>query len=140
MLVAGATSADHGAAELRSYNIHTIGLAESIEGYGTIGSGAPYAELFLHGVVPEPQKTSVKEAIGLVCHAIKGVEIMDPNVGGETRVCALQWDNAKLPVGQALNTKLSVTRQVEASLPKGAKDRMEGVLKKMSTDMRKVVK
>ena len=140
MLVAGATSADHGAAELRSYNIHTIGLAESIEGYGTIGSGAPYAELFLHGVVPEPQKTSVKEAIGLVCHAIKGVEIMDTNVGGETRVCALQWDNAKLPVGQALNTKLSVTRQVEASLPKGAKDRMEGVLKKMSTDMRKVVK
>ena len=65
---------------------------------------------------------------------------MDPNVGGETRVCALQWDNSKLPAGQANNTKLSVTRQAEATLPKGAKDRMEGVLKKMSTDMRKVVK
>lgn len=130
MLVAGATSADHGAAELRSYNIHAIGLAELIDGYGTIGSGAPYAELFLHGLVPEPQKTSCKDAIGLVCHAIKGVEIMDPNVGGETRVCALKLDNGKL----------SITRQPEKSLPKGAKDRMEGVLKKMSTDMRKIVR
>jgi len=131
MLVAGATSADHGPAELRSYNIHSVGLAEFIDGYGTIGSGAPYAELFLHGLVPEPNKTSVKDAIGLVCHAIKGVEIMDPNVGGDTRVCALKLDD---------KGKLSVTRQSEKGLPKGAKDRMEGVLKKMSTDMRKVVK
>ena len=130
MLIAGATSPEHGTAELRAYNIHSVGLAESIDGYGTIGSGAPYAELFLHGLVPVPNQTLVDEAIGLVCHAIKGVEIMDPNVGGETRVCALRLDNGKL----------SVVRQQEATLPKGAKDRMEGVLKKMSTDMRKVVK
>ena len=123
MLIAGSTSSEHGAAELRAYNIHSVGLAESIDGYGTIGSGAPYGELFLHGLLPEPQKTSVKDAIGRVCHAIKGVEIMDPNVGGETRVCALQIDQGKL----------SVTRQPEAKLPRGAKDRMEGVLKKMST-------
>lgn len=131
MLVAGATSADHGTAELRSYNIHAVGLAESIDGYGTIGSGAPYAELFLHGLVPEPNMTLIKDAVGLLCHAIKGVEIMDPNVGGETRVCTLQLDD---------KGKLTVTRQAESALPKGAKDRMEGVLKKMSTDMRKVVR
>jgi 20S proteasome alpha/beta subunit len=65
MLIAGSTSSEHGAAELRAYNIHSVGLAESIDGYGTIGSGAPYAELFLHGLLPEPQKTSVKDAIGL---------------------------------------------------------------------------
>jgi 20S proteasome alpha/beta subunit len=131
MLVAGLTSSEHGVpSELRAYHIHPIGLAESIDGYGTIGSGAPYAELFLHGLVPQPQQTSVKDGIGLACHAIKGVEIMDPNVGGETRVCALRLDNGKL----------SVNRQPETALPKGAKDRMENVLKKMSTDMRKVVK
>ena len=62
MLVAGATADTPNPAELRAYNIHTIGLAQ-VEGYDTIGSGATYAELFLHGFVPEPQKLSVKDAI-----------------------------------------------------------------------------
>ncbi|MGB7100915.1 MAG: hypothetical protein WBD95_19400 [Xanthobacteraceae bacterium] len=136
MLVAGAT-AEHAEApaELRAYNIHSIGLAEQVEGYGTIGSGAAYAELFLHGFVPEPQKLSVKDAIRLVCYTIKGVEVMDPNVGGETRVCALQWGNPD----KDGKKQLLVKRQETKSLPTGAKDRMESVLNKIGTDMRKIV-
>jgi len=137
MLVAGATT-EHtdSPPELRAYNIHPIGVAEQIEGYGTIGSGAAYAELFLHGFVPEPQKLSVKDAIRLVCYTIKGVEIMDPNVGGETRVCALQWDEKLDKDGKK---QLTIKRQEPRSLPTSAKDRMESVLKKIGTDMRKIV-
>jgi len=136
MLVAGAT-AEHVdfPAELRAYNIHSIGLAEQVEDYGTIGSGAAYAELFLHGFVPEPKKLSVKDAVRLVCYTIKGVEIMDPNVGGDTRVCALQWSDPDKDGKKQLLIKRYDTR----SLPTGAKDRMESVLKKIGTDMRKIV-
>jgi 20S proteasome alpha/beta subunit len=74
MLVAGATVDK----ELRAYHIHTQGVSESIEGYGTTGSGAAYAELFLHGFIPDPAHTSIKDAVRLVAYAIKGVEIMDP--------------------------------------------------------------
>ena len=55
LIVAGATRNG----EMRCYHIHTPGLAESIEGYGTVGSGAVYAELLLHGFIPEPDKVSV---------------------------------------------------------------------------------
>ncbi len=125
MLVAGATRDK----ELRAYNIHSMGLAESIQEYGTIGSGAAYAELFLHGLVPNASASKLDDVVRLVTYAIKGVEIMDPNVGGDTRVCTLKFSGDKLkPVHVA-----------SASLPKDAKNRMEEVLKKISTDLRELV-
>jgi len=139
MLVAGATAPHADApAEIRAYNIHSIGLAEQVSGYGTIGSGAAYAELFLHGFVPEPDKLSVADAVKLVCYTIKGVEIMDPNVGGETRVCSLEWAAPGKKSGEG-KKQLSVKLQDAKLLPKAAKEKMEDVLNKVGSDMRKIV-
>jgi 20S proteasome alpha/beta subunit len=125
ILVAGATDDK----ELRAYHIHSIGLAESIEGYGTTGSGAVYAELFLHGFIPEPSKRSTADAVRLVSFAIKGVEIMDPHVGGDTRVCTMQM----------IKDKLTIVPISSNDLPAEAKEKMEGVLRKIGTDMRELV-
>jgi 20S proteasome alpha/beta subunit len=131
MLVAGCTLNAKGVPnDLRAYTIYSDGLSEIVDGYGTIGSGAAYAELFLHGFAPEPHKVLTKEGVNLLSYAIKGVEIMDTNVGGDTSVCVLK----------VANDKLSVTRLSASALPPNSKDTMEKVLKRIGTDMRRIVK
>jgi len=126
MIVAG--SKNDG--ELRAYHIHGDGIAESIDGYGTTGSGAAYAELFLHGFIPEPGKVTVDEAVRLTTYAVKGAEIMDPNVGGDTRICVLKFNDKELEV------KILEGGEIPQA---GAKDKMEEILRKISTDMRETV-
>lgn len=126
MIVAGTTFDG----ELRAYHIHGDGIAESIDGYGTIGSGAAYAELFLHGFIPEPEKVTIDEAVRLTTYAVKGAEIMDPNVGGDTQICILKFNEEKLEVKVLENNEIPQD---------GAKDKMEEVLRKISTDMRETV-
>ena len=115
--------------EMRCYHIHGIGLAESIEGYGTVGSGAAYAELFLHGFLPKPENVSVDEAVKLACYAIKGAEIMDPNVGGEAKLCKLIMSGDQL-IAEYVH---------RSSIPKAARAKIEQVLQKIGEDMRKIV-
>lgn len=131
MLIAGVTSPTEGdqKPELRTYNVHYMGLAERIDGYGTIGSGAAYAEFLLHFFTPDPEKLSVNEAVKLICYTIKGVEIMDPNVGGDTRVCCLQMKNGRLDVSQCGG----------AELPRKAREKMDLVLKEIGKDMQTIV-
>jgi len=126
MIVAGSTFDG----ELRAYHIHGDGIAESIDGYGTTGSGAAYAELFLHGFIPEPGRVTVDEAVKLTTYTVKGVEIMDPNVGGNTQICVLKFQDDKLVVTVLENSKIPQS---------GAKDKMEDILRKISTEMRKTV-
>ena len=126
MIVAGSTVDG----ELRAYHIHGEGIAESIDGYGTTGSGAAYAELFLHGFIPEPEKVTVDEAVRLTTYAVKGAEIMDPHVGGNTQICVLKFKQEKLEVKVLENSEVPQD---------GAKDKMEEVLRKISTDMRETV-
>lgn len=126
MIIAGATVDG----ELRAYHIHGEGLAESIEGYGTTGSGAAYAELFLHGFIPDPEKVTVDDAVRLTTYAVKGAEIMDPHVGGETKICTLKFNQKKLDVKVLKNSEVPQD---------GAKEDMEEVLRKISADMRKSV-
>ena len=127
MIIAGATTDG----ELRAYHIHGEGIAESIEEYGTTGSGAAYAELFLHGFIPEPGKVTVDDAVRLTTYAVKGAEIMDPHVGGDTKICTLKFNQ---------DDKLEVKVLENNEVPQdGAKEEMEEVLRKISDDMRKSV-
>ncbi|MFW6173013.1 MAG: hypothetical protein ACOC5T_04650 [Elusimicrobiota bacterium] len=64
-----------------AYILFDVGLAEPLENFGTIGSGAAYAELFLRNVLPE--KREINDVIKLVCYTISLVGIMDPYVGGK---------------------------------------------------------
>jgi len=91
LIVAGATRDG----ELRAFFVHQDGLTESIPDYGTVGSGAAYAELFLRDVVSTHKQTTAQEAANLALHAVKGAEIMDPNVGGRAKVVILSCVDAK---------------------------------------------
>ena len=125
-LVAAGATVD---GEMRCYHIHGFGLAESIEGYGTVGSGAAYAELFLHGFLPEPDRVNVDEAIKLACYAIKGAEIMDPNVGGEAKLCKLVMSGNQL-IAEYVHRR---------SIPHSAKEKIEQVLLKIGEEMKEIV-
>ena len=125
LIVAGATKDG----EMRCYHLHGSGLAEAVEDYGTVGSGAAYAELFLHGFLPEPDRVGVDEAVNLACYAIKGAEIMDPNVGGETKLCKLTLSG----------TQLIADYVHRRSVPELAKEKMEKVLQRIGEDMKELV-
>lgn len=67
--------------------IHYNGMVESIDDYGTVGSGAAYAELLLKNYYLEGIK--VNEAIPIAVYVINEVKEIDPNCGGPTRLGAL---------------------------------------------------
>lgn len=124
LIVAGATRDN----ELRAYHVHGDGISEVIEDYGTLGSGAAYGELFLRYLFGGEQEVDTALASRLAVYAVKGVELMDPNVGGPTNVVRLNMDNGNLKI-EALPTR---------QMPKGAKDEMEGILLRMSEDIGKL--
>ena len=66
----------------------------------------------------------------LTTYAVKGAEIMDPHVGGETKICTLKFNQNKLEVKVLRNSEVPQD---------GAKEEMEKVLRKISADMRKSV-
>jgi len=101
-IVAGATREQ----ELRAYFVHPDGLTENIADYGTVGSGAAYAELFLRDLLSD-EETVVDDAASLCVYAIKGVEIMDPHVGGKTNVSILTMQEGKLAFKSSLDVEIS---------------------------------
>lgn len=116
--------------EFRAYYVHQDGVSEAIDSYGTIGSGAAYAELFLRDLLPDRPQVTVDEAGSLAVYAIKGVEIMDPYVGGDTQLRKLYATSKGIRVGTFAKSKL----------PKKAKSQMERLLNKMGADMRSLLK
>ena len=125
LIVAGATRDG----EMKCYHIHSPGLAESIEGYGTVGSGAAYAELFLRSFLPEPDEVRIDEAVKLACYAVKGAEIMDPNVGGEAKICKLIMSGEQL-IAEYVHRR---------AVPQSAKEEMEQVLRNIGENMKEMV-
>jgi len=85
--------------ELRGYFVYADGVSEPLEGYGTIGSGAAYAELSLRFLLVEPE-IDTKTAGRLAIYAIKGVELMDPNVGGNTNVLVLSQNQGNVQINE----------------------------------------
>lgn len=114
--------------ELRAYFVHTDGVSEPIEHYGTIGSGAAYAELFLRFLLVEPE-TTVLRAGELAVYAIKGVELMDPNVGGDANVKIITLKQGKL----------SIADLPEENKPQKPREKMEGVLQNISRGVEELV-
>lgn len=94
LIVAGTTTYEN---DLRTYLVYADGISEPIEHYGTIGSGAAYAELFLRFLLTEPD-IKVARAAELAIYAVKGVELMDPNVGGDTNIRIMTLKNGKLAI------------------------------------------
>ncbi len=124
MIVAGATKEG----EIIPYTAYGDGLTEPLDQYGTIGSGAAYAELFLRYLLTEKQLDAAK-ALRLAIYAIKGVELIDPNVGGTTSVKLLKMQNNRLIVSDCQPNKR----------PPNPKGRMEKVLKNIGNELEQLV-
>ncbi len=125
LIVAGCTSEGR----LRAYFVRDTGVSEAIDDCGTIGSGAAYAELFLRQLIPEFARFSTDDAACLAAYTIKGVEIMDPYVGGSTKIKVLSVKDGKLRIKPFAKGKM----------PRSARKKMEAVLGGMAGDMRSLV-
>ncbi len=132
LIVAGATR-DR---EFRAFFVHQDGLTESIPDYGTTGSGAAYAELFLRDIVSTKKLPTVQEAANLALHAVKGAEIMDPNVGGKAKVVRMSLEGK--PGEKAKKTVKIEHIPISDSLDKRAAKRMASILRDMGHEMRAV--
>ena len=126
LIIAGATKNG----ELRAYYVDGTGLTESIDDFGTIGSGAAYAELFLRHLIPDLKRNKVDRIGCLASYAIKGVEIMDPYVGGETSCITLQMTSEQLKIKHFAKSKI----------PKNAKKKMEEILNNIGKTMHGLIK
>ncbi len=122
IVVAGATRGG----ELRAFILYPDGLTESVADFGTIGSGAGYAELFLRDLLTRLDKITVEDAARLSVFAVKGVEIMDPNVGGDTNVLILKMKDGPLLIEPFPSDEISDI----------AWEKMKSVLAKMGKNMR----
>jgi 20S proteasome alpha/beta subunit len=124
MILAGATKEG----KLISYTAYAEGLTEPIDQYGTIGSGAAYAELFLRYLLTEKQ-LDVAKAARLAIYSIRGVELIDPNVGGHTNVKILKMANDHLHITDCQPNKR----------PPNPKGKMEKVLKNIGNQLEQLV-
>lgn len=121
MIIAGATNRK----EFRAYFVHDDGLTEPLDHHGAVGSGAAYAELFLRYLLAD-KVLDCNTASRLAVYAIKGVELMDPNVGGDPSV---------------LEMKVGAKGRIQCSgvpsdrLPSDAKEKMRDVLTNMSSSI-----
>lgn len=115
--------------ELRAYFVHSDGVSEPIEHYGTIGSGAAYAELFLRFLLAEPE-ISVARGGELAIYAIKGVELMDPNVGGDANVKIVTLKKDK---------SLSIADLSKKNIPDTPREKMQQVLQDISKHIEQLV-
>lgn len=124
MIVAGATRDG----ELRAYTVYPDGTTDPVEQYGTIGSGAAYAELFLRYLLTEERVDSTR-AGRLSIYAVKGVELIDPNVGGEPSVKVIKMSS----------DRLNIQDFPQSQKPPRPKERMEEVLRGIGRDLEKLL-
>ncbi len=126
LIVAGATKDK----ALRSFFVHADGVTENISDYGTIGSGAAYAEFFLNALLSDEKRCCISEAVPLSVYAVKGVEMMDPNVGGKTNVLVMKMDNDSLniqqfPTGDISDKATQVMKDVLAKLNAAMREQIQ---------------
>lgn len=126
MIVAGSTYDG----ELISYFIHPQGLSEPLENYGSIGSGAAYAELFMRFLISGEEEIDIAKAGKLATYAIKGVELMDPNVGGDASIKVLT---------QSGNGEIKIQPYPEDKRPSNPKEEMQSVLMELSSELENLV-
>lgn len=123
LIMAGITH-DH---EIRAYHAHQDGLTERIEDYGTVGSGAAYAELFLRYLLSGDATSRTADQAGRAAiYAVKGAELMDPNVSGDTNVIIIRMKDGNKPSFGDLPKRAKPSRPREA---------MEGVLQSVGRDI-----
>src|SRR5690606_15282250 len=137
----------------RAFFVHYSGLTESIGDYGTIGSGAAYAELFLRELMFLREDGGVEAGVAanFAVYAVKGAELMDPHVGEKAHVRILrmvaepQTDAKGKPVTSA-NGEPAMVRSLQIEPDREAEqfdaqatERIKSILREMGQKMTALV-
>ena len=70
------------------FHVHHEGIAEPVDDYVTIGSGAAYAELLLKNYYRTD--ITINEAVGTAIYVIGRIEETDPSCGGPIQISVLE--------------------------------------------------
>lgn len=116
---------------LRAFIAYPDGLTENIDQYGTIGSGAAYAELFLRDLGFVEDEIDLTDAAGLAVYAVQGAAIIDPSVGGTINALLISQEKGGLVIKPFDDADI---------LAKKAKQEIYDLLHEMGIKMRKLVK
>lgn len=127
LIIAGLTHSGN----LRAFIAYPDGLTENIDQYGTIGSGAAYAELFLRDLGFIEEEIDLIDAAGLAVYACQGAAIMDPSVGGAMNALVMRLGENGILVEPFVDAE---------ELGRKAKQEIYGLLRDMGLKMRSLVK
>jgi 20S proteasome alpha/beta subunit len=83
LIIAGFEDAER----VDAFTLYGRGLAEPVDDFTAIGSGAAYAELFLRYFLPSERR--LESTIKPVCYVIRLVGMMDPFVGGKLNLASV---------------------------------------------------
>lgn len=90
--------------EFYSGIVHGDGTVEPIEEYGTVGSGAAFAEMLLKNFWIK--NITVNEAMAVAAYTINEVIEIAPDCGGLTKIGVLQKDSVKMIEGAEVTSLL----------------------------------
>jgi 20S proteasome alpha/beta subunit len=76
-----------------AFTLYGTGLAEPIDDFSAIGSGAAYAELFLRYLLPSERR--LENVIKPACYTIRLVGTIDPFVGGKLNLTSVTSQDIK---------------------------------------------
>lgn len=97
ILVFGAKAIEGNETKLYSGIVHGDGTVEPVEDYGTVGSGAAFAEMLLKNFWIKD--ITVNEAMVVAAYTINEVIEIAPDCGGLTKIGVLQKDTVKIIEG-----------------------------------------
>ena len=97
ILVFGAKAIEEKETKFYSGIVHGDGTVEPVEDYGTVGSGAAFAEMLLKNFWI--QDIAVNEAMAIAAYTINEVIEIAPDCGGLTRIGVLRKDSVKIIEG-----------------------------------------
>jgi len=92
-----------------AFILYSFGLAEPVDDFGAIGSGAAYAELFLRYLLPSERK--IESVIKPACYTIRLVGTIDPFVGGKMNLVSISQQGVKDVSDQAVELPEKISHE-----------------------------
>jgi 20S proteasome alpha/beta subunit len=119
LIVAGFENAER----VDAFTLYGTGLAEPIDDFSAIGSGAAYAELFLRYLLPLERK--LESVIKPVCYTIRLVGTIDPFVGGKLNLTSVTPQDIKDISQSAIELPEQKAREALKSIMESLKGLLE---------------
>jgi len=104
ILVFGAKAIEENETKFYSGIVHGDGTVEPVEDYGTVGSGAAFAEMLLKNFCIKD--ITVNEAMAVAAYTINEVIEIAPDCGGLTKIGVLQKDSINMIEGAKVKSLL----------------------------------